>query len=445
MRMKQESGRDAARRKGWKVAAIGAAAVVVIGGGVGIATASPWDDGTPSSSSGPSSAPSSTSPTSAGAGADPTAGTSPKPADPSVTTAAPAPDAAQLIVGLTPTDQAYAVNPATVAAITVTGGTLEAVELVPRAGGTAVAGEISAEGSSWTATERLAFNTEYVFSYTVRDSAGRSQRQTSSFVTVEPANEADAAMFPRDGSTVGTGQPLEFTFSEPVVNRAEVEKAITVTSTSGQPGAFYWISDTKVRYRPETFWAPNSTITVTANLFGVDLGNGMIGNGDTAMTVKTHNTRLAVVDNATKTMNVYLDGTLDRTFPVTLGTEDWPSTEGYMVVMEHYESTRFTAESIGLKPGDPAYYPPTVVNHASRLSLGGAFVHEALPAAQVALGSINVSHGCIGMSPEGAEYFYNTFGPGDVVQILNTDYGPMYVWDGFGDWNVPWNEWVNQP
>jgi len=267
----------------------------------------------------------------------------------------------------------------------------------------------------------------------------------STFVTVEPANAADASLFPLDGSTVGTGQPLEFTFSEPVTNRDAVEKAITVTSTSGQPGAFYWLSDTKVRYRPETFWAPNSTITVKLNLFGVDLGNGMIGNADRTMTVKTHNARIAVVDNATKTMNVYLDGKLDRTFPITLGTEEWPSTEGYMVVMEHYESTQFRAESIGLKPGDAAYYPPTVVNHASRLSNGGAFVHEALPGAQVALGSFNVSHGCIGMSPEGAEYFYNTFGPGDVVKILNTGYGPMYVWDGFGDWNVPWNEWVNQP
>jgi lipoprotein-anchoring transpeptidase ErfK/SrfK len=279
----------------------------------------------------------------------------------------------------------------------------------------------------------------------VRDAEGRTERSTSTFVTVEPANEADASMFPLDGSTVGTGQPLEFTFSEPVTNRDAVEEAITVTSTSGQAGAFYWLSDTKVRYRPETFWAPNSTITVNLDLFGVDFGNGMIGNADRTMTVRTHNTRLAVVDNATKTMSVYLDGTLDRTFPVTLGTEEWPSTEGYMVVMERYESTQFTAESIGLHPGDPAYYPPTVVNHASRLSNGGAFVHEALPAAQVALGSFNVSHGCIGMSPEGAEYFYNTFGPGDVVQILNTGYGPMYVWDGFGDWNVPWDEWVNQP
>ncbi|WP_247828463.1 L,D-transpeptidase [Arthrobacter antioxidans] len=419
MRTKQGSGRAAGSRKGWTIAAIGAAAVVVVGAGVGIATASPWGDPEPSSTSSPG-----------------TAATTPGGTDA---------QSEDFGVGLTPTDRAFAVNPVTTAAVTVTGGTLDAVELVPRTGGTPVAGTLSDDGTRWAATGRLAFDTEYEFSYTARDSAGESRRGTSTFTTVEPANEADSAMYPLDGATVGTGQPLEFTFSEPVTNRDAVEKAITVTSTSGQPGAFYWLSDTKARYRPETFWAPNSTITVESRLFGVDFGNGMIGNGDTTRTVKTHNTRLAVVDNATKTMEVYLDGKLDATFPITLGTEDWPSTEGYMVVMEQYESTRFTAESIGLEPGDPAYYPPTIVNHASRLSNGGAFVHEALPAAQVALGEFNVSHGCIGMSPEGAEYFYDTFATGDVVQILNTDYGPMYVWDGFGDWNVPWDEWVNQP
>jgi lipoprotein-anchoring transpeptidase ErfK/SrfK len=433
MRMKQESSSATARRNGWKIAAIGAAAVVVVGGGVGIATASQWNDPAPTS-------PSSSSPAAAATPGS-TDAAAPAPA-PSAESEVPA---GEYTVSATPTDAAYAVNPATMAALSITGGKLDAVELAPRAGGTPVPGAIAADGASWTATERLAFNTEYEFSYTVLDSAGQEQRGTSTFTTVAPANEADASMFPLDGSTVGTGQPLEFSFSEPVVDRGAVEKAITVTSTSGQPGAFYWLSDTKVRYRPESFWAPNSTITVNLDLFGVDFGNGMIGNADKTLTVQTHNTRLAVVDNVTKTMNVYLDGKLDRTFPVTLGTDEWPSTEGYMVVMEKYDTTRFTAESIGLKPGDPAYYPPTVVNHASRLSNGGAFVHEALPAAQVALGSFNVSHGCIGMSPEGAEYFYNTFGPGDVVQILNTDYGPMYVWDGFGDWNVPWNEWVNQP
>lgn len=434
--MAQGSGGGVARRRGVRIAAV-CAATLLVGGCVGSSGTQVGSDGGMSSSSPSSYAPQAPS-------------TPPTP-EPGSESPAPRP-AAEYAVDLTPADAETGVNPATGATVAVSGATLEAVEVRPTSGGTSVAGELSDDTDTWTTTERLAFDTEYSVSYSVLDSAGQAQRGGSTFTTVEPANEADAAMFPLDGSTVGTGQPLEFTFSEPVTNRDAVEKAITVTSTSGQEGAFYWlpdrtgkVSDTVVRYRPESFWAPNSTITVHAELFGVDFGNGMIGNGDTTMTVKTHNTRLAVVDNATKTMEVYLDGSLDRTFPVTLGTDAWPSTEGYMVVMENYGTTRFTAESIGLHPGDPDYYPPTVVNHASRLSNGGAFVHEALPAAQVALGEVNVSHGCIGMSPEGAEYFYRTFGPGDVVEILNTDYGPMFVDDGFGDWNVSWDEWVGQP
>ncbi|KNC19635.1 hypothetical protein AC792_04315 [Arthrobacter sp. RIT-PI-e] len=439
MSRKQDAGVGRGLRHGWRIAAAGAAVVMVLGGGMAVASVLSEDDGAPTASptSSPSGVPSAVPPSSTAQAAPDGTGV---PAEPSI-----AASDGELAVRVSPEGDTSGVNPVTRPAVTVTGGTLEDITLIPDTGGAPVAGTVSEDGAGWVATERLAFDTGYTFSYTVRNADGQSRSGTSGFTTVEPANEADAAMFPRDGSTVGTGQPLEFTFSEPVTERDAVEAAITVTSTSAQPGAFYWISDTKVRYRPEEFWAPNSTITVDTDLFGVDFGNGMIGNGDSTLTVRTHDTRLAVVDNLTKTMEVYIDGKLTRTFPITLGTEEWPSTEGYMVVMEKYASTRFTAESIGLEPGDAAYYPPTVVQHASRLSKGGAFVHEALPAAQVALGSINVSHGCVGMSPEGAAYFYDTFGPGDVVQILNTDYGPMYVEDGFGDWNVPWEEWTSQP
>ena len=344
-----------------------------------------------------------------------------------------------------PAADAEQVNPIAVPEIRADDAVIESVTLRSADGGQPVEGTLSEDDSVWTASERLEFATTYDFEFVLTDDAGNTATESQSFTTVMPANEADAGIYPLDGTTVGTGQPLEINFSEPVINRDEVESAITITSSSGQTGAFHWLSDTKVRYRAEEFWAPNSTITVDMNLFGVDYGNGMIGNFDDQMTINTHNTRLAVVDNETKMMDVYIDGALTRSFPITLGTEDWPSTIGYHVVMEQYESTKFTAESIGLEPGDDAYYEPTVVNHASRISNGGAFVHEALPAAQVALGNFNVSHGCIGMSPEGAKYFYDTFGPGDVVQVKNTGYGPMFIWDGFGDWNTPWNEYSNQP
>ncbi len=423
--MTQEAEQDRSSRRGWKAAAFITAGVLVVGGGVGLAVASPWEGESSSSAASPPSA----------GGAAPSAG--PRAVKPST-----APPAKDVRVGVIPAEGAVAVNPATTAEVRAQNGTLSEVTLQPVSGGAPVPGELSEDGALWKAGERLAFNTEYTLSYTVSDRAGGVSTREQRFSTVQPANEADASLYPLDGTTVGTGQPLEINFSEPVTNREAVQKAITVKSTSGQAGAFYWLSDTKVRYRPQEFWAPNSTITVDMKLFGVDFGNAMIGNFDRTFTVKTHDTRLAVVDDKTKTMDIYINGKKERSFPVTLGTPEWPSTMGYHVVMEKYDSTKFTAESIGLKPGDEAYYPPTVVKHASRLSNGGAFVHEALPAAQVALGEFNVSHGCVGMSPEGAKYFYDTFGPGDVVQILNTNYGPMYVHDGFGDWNLSWADYV---
>lgn len=352
--------------------------------------------------------------------------------------------AAEPVAVVTPDDGAREINPAAPPKITVSDGKIDAVSLVPDAGGSAVAGTVSEDETVWTAAEALAFNTDYTLEYTLAAADGRTTSHTRTFSTVSEAHEADAYVYPVDGSVVGIGQPIEINFSEPVLNKKAVEAAITVTSTSGQKGAFYWVTDTKVRYRPEAFWAPQSTITVDLRLFGVDFGGGMIGNFNKTISVSTHNTRLAVVDNADKMMRVYIDGQLTRTFPVTLGNEDWPSTEGYHVIMDQHESIPFRAESLGLKPGDEHYYEPVTATNASRISNGGAFIHEALPSAQPILGLANVSHGCIGMSPEGAKYIYDMFDAGDVVQVLNTGYGPMDVGDGFGDWNVSWAEWTSQ-
>ncbi|MBP3043937.1 L,D-transpeptidase family protein [Arthrobacter jiangjiafuii] len=404
-------------RKGWIIGSV-VAGVLLLGGGAAAFTASSWTGGT-----GTGASESSTS-----ASASPSKPAVPKP-----------------VAVVTPDAGAVEVNPVTAPVITVSEGTVKSAVLAPESGGEPVPGELSAGGTVWTASGKLAFNTAYALKYTLADANGDTSTETRKFTTVSEANEANAFMYPASGSTVGTGQPIELSFSEPVLNKPAVEAAITVTSTSGQVGAFYWISDTKVRYRAEEFWAPNSTVTVDMQLFGVDFGNGMIGNFNETASFTTHNTRLAVVDNADKMMRVYIDGVLTRTFPVTLGTQDWPSTIGYHVIMDQHETIPFRAESIGLKPGDKDYYEPVTAKNASRLSQGGAFIHEALPAAQSILGVMNVSHGCIGMSPEGAKYMYDNFDAGDVVQVLNTGYGPMFVWDGFGDWNVPWAEWVSQP
>lgn len=356
--------------------------------------------------------------------------------------AAPVVKAVEL--GVTPMDGAKAVNPAALPSVKAVNGTVKDVALERASGGGRIPGTTSPDGSTWTAGEPLEFATEYTYGFSVVDQAGRETKTTQAFATVAKANEADAAVYPVNGSTMGAGQPIEIVFSEPVLNKEALEKAVTVTASSGQAVAWRWYSDRRVRIRPEAFWASNSTITLDLKLFGVDFGNKMIGNSDTKASFSVGPQRLAVVDDVTKTMNVYFDGQLVKTAPVTLGDADWLSPTGFAVIMEQERHSKFNAGSIGLEPGDKGYYPPLTVEYANRLTSSGVYVHQALESAWGAVGRSNVSHGCVGLLPADAAWFFSNMKTGDVVQTLNTGAPAVEPLEGFGDWNIPWAQYAKR-
>ncbi|MDP9998090.1 MULTISPECIES: L,D-transpeptidase [Pseudarthrobacter] len=352
------------------------------------------------------------------------------------------PVVAPVKVDITPADAAKQVNPATPVSVTVGNGRIESVTLTSTSG-EAVEGAFAADGSSWTATAPLKFNTEYSYTYVVTDSAGRETTATQSFNTVSSTHEADAAIYPLDGMKVGVGQPLQVVFSEPVLNREAVEKAITITSSAGQAGAFHWFSDTMVRYRPEAFWAANSTVTMDMKLFGVDLGNGQIANFNKKANIRFGDKKVAIADAAAHTFTLSVNDQVVKTLPVSMGDKRFPSARGYAVLMEKNRYDHFRAASIGLKPGDPAYYGNVDVEYAIRLTLSGAYIHQALESAYPFIGNTNVSHGCIGFAPDGAAWVFDNMTTGDVVQIINTEGDYAAVDDGYGDWNIPWAEYDN--
>ena len=80
------------------------------------------------------------------------------------------------------------------------------------------------------------------------------------------------------------------------------------------------------------------------------------------------------------------------------------------------------------------------VPHAVRITDSGVFVHSASWSVQHQ-GVRNVSHGCVNISPANAEWFYSEFGPGDVVDIVNTG-RELYDGNGTTDWNESWDEWL---
>lgn len=341
-----------------------------------------------------------------------------------------------------PANGAKQVNPAAPVSLKVTNGTIERVTLTSTTG-EAVEGSIDPAGTGWTAAGPLKFNTDYSYTYVVKDGAGRETSTTQAFSTVSSSHEADAAIYPLDGMKVGVGQPLQVIFSEPVVNREAVEKAITITSSAGQTGAFHWHSDTMVRYRPENFWAANSTIAMDMKLFGVDLGNGQIANFNKKVNISIGDKKVAVADSAAHTFTLSVNDQVVKTLPVSMGDKRFPSARGYGVLMEKKRYDHFRASSIGLKPDDPAYYGDVDVEYTIRLTLSGAYIHQALESAYPFIGNANVSHGCIGFAPDGAAWVFDNMGTGDVVQIVNTEGDYAAHDDGFGDWNIPWSEYDN--
>ncbi|WP_270263230.1 L,D-transpeptidase [Kocuria marina] len=363
-------------------------------------------------------------------------------ADAAASGSAPSTPSGTVRVEVSPGADASMVNPVDPVVVTADGGQLTDVTVSAASSGERVEGELAEGGHEWRSSAPLAFDETYTVDYTAR-SGDRDSTGQSVFSTVDAAHEADVALNVKDGQTYGVWQVVEFNFSEPVVNKDAVEKAVTVDGAH-RDGAFRWYSDRKLRFRPEQPWDPNAKVTVTANILGKDLGNGMIGNGNKTVSFRTGAEQRAFVDNNTKTLVAYVNGKETGRWPVTLGNPDWPSTTGKKVIIEQAASYAFKASSLNLKPGDPHYYPPFDASNVSRLTWSGEFIHQALPSAMPVLGVANVSHGCVGMPPEGAAYIFETFRPGDMVEVVNTDYPQADPDDGYGDWNIPFEHYSDE-
>jgi lipoprotein-anchoring transpeptidase ErfK/SrfK len=367
------------------------------------------------------------------------ASTSPRPT-PSSSTPAPPPPPPPAAVTATPANGAAGVDPLTPIAVSVTGGTLEDVtDTNPEGVDIPVAGTLADDQLSWsTGPTELGYGKTYTITTAAKNVAGVVAQTQTSFTTVVPNNKTAASSFPSNGMTVGVAQPIAIVFDEPIADRAAAVAAITVTTTPAQTGGFRWITDQEVRWRPQNFWQSGTTVAVNVDIYGKDLGDGVYGQQDMSFGFTVGRAMIAEIDDNTKTMVVSQDGQVINSIPVSLGSNKYPTYNGIHVVAEKYESKIMDSSTWGLT-GTGAYR--TEVGWATRISSSGEFVHSA-PWSVWAQGSENVSHGCVNVAPDAAIWFYNTFIPGDPVIIKNTVGPNLEVWDGYGDFQMPFEEYV---
>lgn len=334
------------------------------------------------------------------------------------------------------------INPTEPIVVAATDGTLKDVA-VTNASGKAVAGTLDGDATHWSTTEDLGYDATYTVRATAVNADNAPVAKTFTVITIAPEFTAYANVIPApevvDGVGIGVGQPMVFQFTKPVKNRDEVQKRLKVTTAPAQPGAWYWIDDQNVHYRGPEYWKPGTKIHIEADIYGVDLGDGVYGAEDTAMDYTVHDSWIAKADGATELLTVFHNGKQVKQMPMSLGEPANPSHSGPHVISEKAAVTVMDSCTYGVCQGDPGYYRETVYNDL-RISNDGEFVHSA-PWSVGQQGAANVSHGCVNLSPEDSKWMFDNFGLGDVVEVTNSGGPPLPVWDTYGDWELTWEQW----
>lgn len=334
------------------------------------------------------------------------------------------------------------INPKTPIVVKVAKGKLTTVTVTNKAKGSTVKGSLAADGTTWTSSDELGYGSTYDV---VADAVGTDNKpveQKSSVKTLAPAVQTFPSLTPAPpgaGATFGVGQIIGVSFDHKITNRAAAEQAIKVTTTPDQPGAWHWIDDRTLHYRGPNYWQPNTTIKLDVNSYGVDLGSGVYGQTDRSATYHIHDSWIAKADGGTDQMQIVHNGAVAGSMPISIGKDETPTHAGPHVISDKQQQVIMDSCTYGVCPPDPKAYHSTEF-WAERISNDGEFVHEN-PNTVNQQGSTNVSHGCINLSPENAQAFFNQFGLGDVVEVTNTPGPILPIYDTYGDWELNWQQW----
>jgi lipoprotein-anchoring transpeptidase ErfK/SrfK len=357
-------------------------------------------------------------------------------------TASPQPSATPAVVSVTPADKAAGVLPTAGVEVRATTGSLGQVTVKDSAG-KPVDGHV--QGGAWHFTGRLRPGTAYTVTVTATGPDGRASTTTSTFTTLTPKVTATYGILSA-GQTVGVGMPVRIQFDSPVATkamRAQVEKLVSVTTTPKQQGAWGWLDDRQLMWRPATYWRPGTTVTVRAPLTGVQTGpDKWVANDDQAsFTVGA--AMISTVNIKTHMMTVTRGGQVLRTIPVSTG-KPGPLTEtrsGTKVVIGKDGQITMDSATVGIPKGDPNYYKIDTKWNL-RLTWTGEFIHSA-PWSVNAQGSENVSHGCTNLSPANAEWMFANSRPGDIVKFVGSN-RPFLPTEGIGVWQYSFAGWKAQ-
>ncbi|ULE32861.1 L,D-transpeptidase [Mycobacterium sp. IDR2000157661] len=238
----------------------------------------------------------------------------------------------------------------------------------------------------------------------------------SAAAAYQPAGDAIASILPARGQVVGVAHPIVVTFGTPVHDKRAAERTVDIASLPAMTGRFEWIENDVVQWVPDKFWPAHSTVALsvggrTTNFATGPAVVGVANVSDHTFTVTIDGVDAARLPAPHHRPNFGKPGV----FPASMGRPEYPTPVGTYTVLAKERDVLMDSSSVGIPVDSPDGYKLDV-EYAVRITRRGIFVHSA-PWAVNALGHENISHGCISLSTEDAEWYFNTVNVGDPVIV----------------------------
>jgi lipoprotein-anchoring transpeptidase ErfK/SrfK len=329
-------------------------------------------------------------------------------------------------VTITPANGSTSARPNHGISVTVTQGKINNVSVT--AGRAQVGGILTPGALSWHTRWPLRTHTHYSVAVTAINAAGKTVTATSSFRTLGPASTFTATTLEGFHQTYGVGMPIMITFSQPVTHRAAVERAIQIKSSKPVVGAWMWDGPQALDFRPQTYWPPHTHVSFTAHFNGVEAAPGVYGTSNLSQSFTIGNSLIGVTSTRTHHTRIYWKGKLHGVWPDSSGMPGDDTSNGTYLTIEKGNPVLMSG------PG----YKNVPVFWSVRFTWSGDYYHSA-PWSLGEQGFTNVSHGCVNLSPQHAQWYYERAVPGDPITITGSPAAGQWG-DGYTEWFYTWKQ-----
>ncbi len=318
--------------------------------------------------------------------------------------------------------------------ITVTAAQGKLSDVTVTSAGGPVTGTLNAAHTAWHSTWTLSVSQTYKVTAKATGTPGKAVTQTSTFTTLTPSQTFTTQIFEGSGATYGVGMPIILYFNRTITNKAAVERALQVKTSTPVTGAWYWdepcnMAPACLYFRPQSYWPAHTQVTFTGHLDGVEGAPGVYGNHTLTQSFTIGDSLIVVASTATHFMNVYRNGALFAHWPISTGRPGDNTPNGTYLTIDKGNPVLMKG------PGYRINVPWSV-----RFTWSGDYLHDAFWSVGQQ-GFTNVSHGCVNMAPANAETYYQMELPGDPVTVTGSP--KAGVWDnGWTDWFLPWDKFI---